>query len=86
MDNGQLKSIKYVICVYFTYLLTTKPLRVVLVCPHCISLGQAPEDGSICPHEVNVHAWEQFLVWKNAHTHTHKSTMYSYTYVDPEQN
>lgn len=36
--------------------LTTKPLRVVLVCPHCISLGQAPEDGSICPHEVDVHA------------------------------
>lgn len=38
------------------FLLTTKPLGVVLVSPHCISLGQAPEDGSISPHEVDVHA------------------------------
>lgn len=49
--------------------LTTQPLRVVLVCPHCVSLGQAPEDGSISPHEVNVHAGEQLLVLKQMTVH-----------------
>lgn len=48
-------SILFVSVVNFC-VLTAEPLRVVLVCSHCIPLGQAPEDGSICPHEVNVHA------------------------------
>lgn len=36
--------------------LTAEPLGVVLVGPHGIPPGQAPEDGGISPHEVDVHA------------------------------
>lgn len=38
------------------FTLTTQPLGVVLVCSHGVPLGQAPEDGSIGPHEVDIHA------------------------------
>lgn len=43
-------------------MLTAEPFGVVLICSHWVPLGQAPEDGSIRPHEVDVHAWEQLLV------------------------
>lgn len=41
---------------------TAQPFGVMLVRPHCIPCGQAPEDGRVCPHEVNVHAREQLLI------------------------
>lgn len=42
--------------------LTAQPLGVVLVRPHGVPPGQAPEDGGVRPHEVDVHAGEQLLI------------------------
>lgn len=50
-------------------ILTTQPLGVVLVAAHGVPLSQAPEDGGISAHEVDVHAGEEFLVWR---MHAHK--------------
>lgn len=42
--------------------LTAQPLGVVLVRPHGVPPGQAPEDGGVRPHEVDVHAGEKLLI------------------------
>lgn len=41
---------------------TAQPLGVVLVRPHGVPPGQAPEDGGVRPHEVDVHAGEKLLI------------------------
>lgn len=42
---------------------TAQPLGVVLVRPDGVPPGQAPEDGGVRPHEVDVHAGKQLLIW-----------------------
>lgn len=54
-------------CTVALGLLTAKPLGVVLVAPHGVPLSQAPEDGGVGAHEVDVHAGEEFLVCGKKH-------------------
>lgn len=42
-----------------------------LVAPHGIPLSEAPKDGGVGAHKVDVHAGEEFLV---CGTHTHTDT------------